>query len=113
MAGEILTEAMIYHGPGGCPKCGNLLTVVDHEMTIMNLNQEGHPTSEETMFHAKACCPNCGHKQDMMRWHGIYIPYSRSSRILKYYEAYDNIKERCAKRDLELREKNPFAIDSE
>lgn len=57
MVEEILREAITFYGPGQCTECGELLTVVDHEMTIMELNKEGHPLSEETIFKAKACCP--------------------------------------------------------
>ena len=112
MVNEITTEAMIYHGPGGCPKCGSLLTVIDSEMTIMDLNQEGHPTSEETIFKAKACCPNCGHKQEMMRWQGRYIPYSENVHRIKLGDALYNIRQRSRMLDEQSKGENPFAIES-
>lgn len=112
MVNEITTEAMIYHGPGGCPKCGNLLTVIDSEMTIMDLNQEGHPISEETIFKAKACCPSCGHKLEMMRWNGQYIPYSENVRRMKLGEALHNIQERNRMLEEQSKGVNPFAINS-
>lgn len=110
MAKEIVTEGMIYHGPGGCPKCGTLLTVIDSEMTIMDLNQEGHPISEQTVVKVRACCPNCMHKLDMMRWEGRYIPYSESVEIIKRGEALYKIEQRSSMLDNKAKGENPLAI---
>ncbi len=111
MVNEITREAMIFYGPGGCPKCGDLLTVVDHEISIMELNREGHPLTEETIIRIRACCPKCGHKQDMMRWNGMYIPYSEMSEMIKIGE----LKAAVEKRNLELNKqtkgKNPFLAE--
>lgn len=110
MANEIMKEAMIFHGPGGCPNCGDLLTVIDHEMTVMELNREGHPITEETVIRVKACCPKCGHKQTMMRWNGMYLPYSEMMKMIKIGE----LEEMTEKRNLELNKqtkgKNPFLL---
>lgn len=111
MANEIITEALIYHGPGCCPKCGGPLTVVDHEMTIMELNQDGCPISEDTVLRCKAACTHCGHKQDMMRWKGDYIPYSETSKILKCAEAYDEMQDRIHNINLSSKGKNPFSLE--
>ena len=105
---EIGIDGLIYHGPGCCMKCGSPLVVVDHEMTIMELNQDGDPISEETTFRVKAACTYCGNKHDMMRWMGGYIPYSPSSRILKIAEAQDIIKQRAELLNEESKGKNPF-----
>lgn len=111
MVEEIMQEAMIFHGPGGCPNCGDLLTVIDHEMTIMELNREGHPLTEETVIRVRACCRKCGHKQDMMRWNGTYIPYSEMSKMIRIGE----LKASAEKRNSELRKqtkgKNPFLLE--
>lgn len=103
---------MIYHGPGGCPKCGNLLTVIDSEMTVMDLNQEGHPISEETIVKVRACCQNCGHKQEMMRWQGRYIPYSENAYRIKRGDALYDIKQRNLMLDKQSKGENPFALES-
>ena len=110
MVEEITKEAMIYHGPGGCCNCGDLLTVIDHEMTIMELNRDGHPLTEETILRVKAICPKCGHKQDMMRHNGTYIPYSKSNEIFKIFHIKEEAKKRLSLLNNKAREENPFSI---
>lgn len=105
---EIITEAMIYHGPGCCHKCGGPLTVVDTEMSIMELNQDGHPITEETIMRIRAACTHCGEKYNMMRWNGTYIPYSESSRIIRCAQLYDEIQDRIHHNN--TNEKNPLAL---
>lgn len=111
MPKEIGIEPMIFHGPGGCPKCGDLLTVVDNEMTVMNLDRDGNPTSEETIFKAKGFCPNCGYTLEMERWGGKYLPYGRSAHILRLEAIREKIKQRRLDLDAESKGKNPFALD--
>ena len=108
MSEEIITEGLIYHGPGCCMKCGSPLVVIDHEMTVMELNQDGCPISEDTVSRIKAACTYCGNKQDMMRWKGTYIPYSPSSRIIRLGEARYEIEDRVKQLNLESKGKNPF-----
>lgn len=108
MADEIITEAMIYHGPGSCPVCSGPLTVADAEMVLMELNQDGNPISiEDTIISVRAICNHCGKKQDMMKWKGAYIPYSESSKIIKECELLDDAKDRIASMNASSN-KNPF-----
>lgn len=76
---EILIEPLIYHGHGGCPICCGPLSVLDSEMSMIDLNQEGMPISIETSIKCRAICKHCGHKLEMVRWEGGYIPYDEKS----------------------------------
>lgn len=107
MADEIITEAMIYHGPGSCPVCSGPLTVADAEITLMELNQDGDPITEDTTIKVRAICSHCGRKQDMMRWKGAYIPYSESSKLIKECELLDEARDRLASMNASSN-KNPF-----
>lgn len=105
MDNEILIDGLIYHGPGGCPKCGGPLVVVDSELTFMELNTDGIPISEETSIRCNAACLHCKERQEMVRWQGGYIPFSRTSLLLKELQFKDEIKDRMEK----IKEKNnPF-----
>ena len=106
---EILIEALIVHGPGGCPECGSSLFVADSELTLMELNQEGIPISEETTVRCEAACSHCGHRQKMVRWDGGYIPFSRSSLILKIMQRKDERNSRIEQLNSRV-EGNPLAV---
>ena len=86
---EPLIEPIIYHGPGGCPKCSGPITVADSELTLMELNQDGDPISSETTVRCMGCCMHCGTKIPMMRFKGSYIPYNETSRIIRTMEFKD------------------------
>lgn len=106
---EFLTEGIIFYGPGCCPICFTQLYVVDSELTLMEVNSEGHPVSEDTTIRCEGVCPKCGYKQKMVRWNGGYVPYGVASSIIREME----FKDYCKKRLDELREngdKNPFKI---
>lgn len=105
---EIENPGIIFSGPGVCPKCGTPLYVVDSEMTLMELAIDGSPISEETNINCKGVCPVCDTKYPMMRWGGKYIPYCRTTFILRKMELIDRINERKAK--LSKSDKNPFGI---
>ena len=107
---EIFTEALTVYGPGGCPKCGNSLFVADSELSLMELNKEGIPISEETTVRCEAACSNCGYKQKMVRWDGGYIPFSRSSLILKIMQRKDERNSRIAQLNSSVKG-NPLAVD--
>lgn len=107
---EVLTEGIIYHGPGGCPKCAGPLSVIDSEMTLMELNKEGQPISEETSIRCIAMCIHCGHKLEMIRWNGGYIPYDPVSYLFKQVDLENKSKERIQKLNSEAK-KNPLAIE--
>lgn len=109
---EPLIEPMIYHGPGGCPKCSGPITVADSELTIMDLNQDGDPISSETTIRCMGCCMHCGNKIPMMRFKGSYIPYSESSKIIRTMEFKDEMAQRIAEVNKNSNGKNPFAIES-
>lgn len=109
---ETLVDPLIYIGPGGCPECGTNLIVADTEISVMQLNNEGIPISEETSNRIRAVCPNCGNKVNMVRWKGGYIPYSYTSYFVKLmeakYEAEDRVKALNSKKNRE--EENPLSI---
>ena len=107
---ELKIEGLIYHGPGNCPICSSPLFVVDSELTLMELNSDGYPISEDTTIRCEAVCSNCGHKQKMMRWNGTYIPYTRSSLIIKKMEFEDMCKDRLNELNSQAKDKNPFEI---
>ena len=111
---EPLSEPMIFYGPGSCPKCYTNLWVADAEITLMEVDSNGIPKSEETVNKVTAYCPNCGHKQLMVRWKGGYIPYTPTSLMLKELEARDEFNDRV-KETNRIAEKhlgsNPFAIE--
>lgn len=110
MTDEIMIEGFIYHGPGCCPECFGPLAVIDSEATIMELNQAGQPVSEETVTKIRATCMHCYRKQDMMRWKGGYVPYGRSSYILKTMEMRDEIEQRVKNINDKAKDENPFAL---
>ena len=104
-----LIEPIIFHKPGECPVCGHPLTVIDTEMTIMELNPNGTAATEETIVRCMAGCRNCGTKIPMMRWQGGYLPYSRDLYLLKRIEARDLIEDRL-NHQREMSKKNPLAL---
>lgn len=86
---EILIDPFIYHGPGGCPECCGPLSVLDSELNLIELNNEGQPISVETSIRCRAICKHCGHTLEMVRWNGGYIPYNErdlQSRIIEQQE---------------------------
>lgn len=107
MSKELETEAFIYHGPGGCPKCGGQLIVADSEITLMELNQDGIPISEETNVKCRAVCRDCGHRMNMVRWNGGYIPYSTTSLLMKIMEQKELNKQRISSLNKNAKS-NPF-----
>lgn len=108
---ELLIEPMIIHGPGCCPKCGGTLFVADSELTLMELNKEGIPITEETTVRCKAACVDCGYEQRMIRWDGGYIPFSRSSLIMKIMQRKDERRARINELNSKAKTANPFAVD--
>lgn len=110
---DSLIEPMIFHGPGGCPICSGPLCVADSEITLMELNPEGVPISEETSIRCKAVCMHCGNTIPMARWGGQYIPYGRSALIIKNGELRAEAEERVRKINEQAKGKNPFAIEKE
>lgn len=105
---ELLIEGLIYHGPGCCPDCGGPIVVADTETTVMELNDDGVPISDETYQKCSGACTRCGKRINMMRWGGGYIPYSAASKIVRI----NDFKEECKQRILEINKnakgKNPF-----
>lgn len=110
---DTLLEPMIFHGPGGCPVCSGPLCVADSEITVMELNPDGVPISDETSIKCKAICTHCGKQIRMVRWGGGYIPYGRSALIIKNGELRAEAAERVRKINEKAGGKNPFAIDRE
>ena len=111
---ELIVEGMIIHGPGGCPECGSPIWVADSELTLMELNMDGIPISEDTTIQCRGVCSHCGRKINMVRWKGGYIPYTPTSLMLKELEARDEFNDRV-KETNRIAEKrlgsNPFAIE--
>ena len=107
---DTLLEPMIFHGPGGCPICSGPLCVADSEITLMELNPEGTPISEETTIRCKAVCMHCRNTIPMVRWGGQYIPYSKSALIIKNGELRAKAAERAHQITEEAKGKNPFAL---
>lgn len=110
---DTLLEPMIFHGPGGCPRCSGPLCVADSEITLMELNPDGVPISEETNIRCKAVCMHCGNTIQMARWGGQYIPYGRSALIIKNGELKAEAEERVRKINEKAKGKNPFALEKE
>lgn len=110
---DTLLEPMIFHGPGECPICSGPLCVADSEITLMELNPEGKPISEETTIRCKAVCMHCGNAIPMVRWGGQYIPYGRSALIIKNGELRAEAAERVRRINDNAKGKNPFAIEKE
>lgn len=113
MTDEILVDGMIFHGPGGCPKCGMPLIAADVETTIFELNTDGNIINDETSIEVGGICSKCGHRVPMVRWQGGYIPYSPTSYALKVLEANDKILERVTKLNSDAAYNNPIAIIAE
>lgn len=108
MEKEILTEPMIFHGAGGCPHCCGPLAVADSELTLMELNQDGQPISEETRIKCVGVCLHCGNKIRMTRWKGGYVPYSELSEKIRQYQLIDEAKRRVD--ELNKTKSNPLVI---
>lgn len=89
---NLVTESMTFHGPGLCHKCLSPLTVIDNEITVMKLNEDGIPITEDTEVRCYGICPNCGYKVNMIRYMGGYIPYTRASLIILRGELKEKIK---------------------
>ena len=90
---EPLSEVMTIYGPGSCPVCFKALWVADSEISLMELDSNGFPVSEETINRVTAKCPNCGHKQIMMRYKGGYLPYTYTNHMqLLIEEDYETQK---------------------
>lgn len=107
---EITVEGLIYHGPGGCPICSGALHVYDCEISLMELNQEGIPIDEETEIRCNAICGTCGHKLEMVRWEGGYIPYGESALTIKQMQRRDESRDRVKRMNEKGKEKNPFTF---
>lgn len=113
MKENAMVDGMIFHGPGGCPKCGTPLWVADSEITLLELNSNGVPISEETTTRVKGVCPNCGEKVPMMRWGGNYRPaYDGSFLTFLKCEIEADSRDRIKKQNMEAKEKNPFDINA-
>lgn len=108
---EITIEPMIFHGPGGCPLCSGPLVVVDSELTMMELNSDGIPTSEETLIRCEAACLHCNNRVNMIRWKGGYIPYSDSSLIIKKEQLKYELEQRVKECNSSSNKENPFALN--
>lgn len=110
---EPLSDVMTFFGPGGCPKCHSNLWVADAEITLMELNSEGIPESEETKNKVTAYCPNCGHKQLMIRWKGTYIPYDHFAYMQLLFEEEFNNKKRVLALNSNrkrIKDENPLSL---
>ncbi|MCM1235483.1 MAG: hypothetical protein NC489_35740 [Ruminococcus flavefaciens] len=107
MEKEITYDGFEYYGPGCCPLCSGPLFVADSEVTLMELNQDGQPISEETAVRCRGKCSRCGHEVPMMRWQGNYVPYSKPSFLLKKWELMAKIKER---NEALPKNENPLAL---
>lgn len=111
---EPLSEVMTFYGPGSCPKCHTNLWVADAEITLMEVDSNGTPRSEETVNKITAYCPECGHKQLMVRWNGGYIPYDRYTlmylMIQEEQKKEERIKALNSKRLDKEFEENPLSV---
>lgn len=104
---EILKDPIEYYGPGKCCKCLTNLKVVDIEMTIIDVDNNGNPISDDVTVQCKGVCPRCGYEVPMIRWQGGYIPYSPLVILMKKDEIKQRIKER---KDAIPINENPLAI---
>ena len=111
MVNETLIEGFIYNGPGCCSSCCGPLVVADSEISIMELNKEGTPVSEETTVRCVAVCRHCGRKTPMMRWKGNYIPYSPTVALIKKAELENEANQRISALNNKNKDKNPFLAD--
>ena len=94
---EIKLEPIEFYGPGGCPFCFTTLYVADSELTLMEVNRDGIPISENTTITCKAICPNCGKKIEMMRHNGSYIPFNRDVEIWNEIQRKERAETRLKK----------------
>ena len=101
---EVAIDAFTIFGPGCCPVCHGPLAVADSEITIMDVDKNGNPISDETFVRCLGKCKKCGHEQEMMRWQGQYLPYSESNRYYLMLVLREEVKER-----LERIKDNPVA----
>ena len=111
---ELIVEGMIIHGPGGCPECGSPIWVADSELTLMELNMDGIPISEDTTIQCRGVCSHCGRKINMVRWKGGYIPYSHCNLVHLMIQEEQKKEERIKalnskKLDKEF-EENPLSV---
>ena len=91
---EVAIDAFTIYGPGCCPICHGPLVVADREITIMDVDRNGNPISDEVDIRCIAKCKKCGHEQEMMRWDGKYLPYSESNRYYLMLRLREEVKER-------------------
>ena len=94
---EILSEGLIYYGPGTCPKCFSPLVVLDIETNAYELTIDGYPKNIKTKNKCVGICTKCDNHIDMMMYKGKYVPYSESlyiySTFEQSYEAEKRLKE--------------------
>lgn len=108
---EILIEPIEFIPPGRCIECGGHLVVLDTEMSLMELNDDGVPLNEETTVKCRGVCTKCGKKYNMARIGTGYISYTNPI-ILKQL-----MIEQTARNFRRLQEsritKNPLAYNNE
>ena len=108
MESEITFDAMEFYGPGSCPNCGVSLYVADSEITLMELNKNGIPISEETVINCRAVCPKCSSIIPMMRHKGGYIPQNRDAEIWLEVQSKEIVKTR---KENDKIKSNPLSIE--
>lgn len=102
---EPMVDLMYFFSPGQCPDCFGLLVVMDTEITIMELNSNGDPITENVIIKCIGKCTKCGKKINMIRWKGGYIPYTNASIIFLKNDLIERVKER---KMLQQQTRNPL-----
>lgn len=106
---EFGIRAVNIYGPGRCPECFTLLTVMDIETSFMELNEDGTPISLETYESCSAICEKCGGRYRMMRLNGKYVPDSDMVRYTHLLKARDEALKRIEENKSKSKE-NPLAL---
>ena len=110
---DLINPVFIW-GAGCCPDCYGPLTVMDMETTFMQLNEKGHPISEDTVIRTEGICRVCGKRIPMLMTDDYnFIPDNDYNRLEKWYK--DLLYEKEIQRRIDSfkpPKDNPFMINT-
>lgn len=93
--------------PGQCDNCLGNIVIIDNEMSMIRLSENGFPVETESLYQVNhGFCQKCGKRFEMVKVGLGYEKYSRTSELYREYLKKNNKFTDC---DKDIRTENPFA----
>ena len=106
-----MIDPVSYFAANRCPKCNELITVMDMETSFLELSDDGDPVNETTFIRSEAICRHCGFKSPMVRKGFGYMYDNEINRLqMSFDKEVEMAKVRDRMDSLKPTKDNPFCL---